>query len=413
MSAQLETSDVTIIGAGLAGLACARVVHDAGYSFQILEAADGVGGRVRTDIVDGFRLDRGFQIALSAYPELQRQLDLPALEMRPFAPGALVWANGRGHVVADPWREPRSIVSTLTSRIGSLQDKVRIGLLRRRVLKGPAADLLRGVDISTVASLRTAGFSDTFVESFFRPLVGGIQLDPALSDSRRMFDIILRSLSEGDAVVPANGMGAIPDQMASRLPPNSIKLNTRVSSVSGSAIHTTTGQVLTSRVVVVATEGPTAAALLGLPAVGSKPATAVWFAADTAPVQGRHIVLDGTGTGPVLNVAVTSEVAPSYAPPGQALIVCSLPGLFLPDAQSAARSQLRGWWGPSVDRWRHLRTDTIAHGQPTQEPPFSPKQCVSLGEGLFICGDHRDTGSIQGALYSGRRAGLAVCESMT
>jgi hypothetical protein len=134
----------------------------------------------------------------------------------------------------------------------------------------------------------------------------------------------------------------------------------------------------------------------------------VYFAADTAPTAHRLVVLDASGAGPALNVTVISNVAPSYAPQGQHLIAAALPGVVDGDLEAAVRRQLLGWWGPQVDSWRHLRTYRIAHGQPDQSPPFSPKQPVSLGGNVFVTGDHRDTGSIQGALYSGRRCGEAV-----
>jgi predicted NAD/FAD-dependent oxidoreductase len=137
----------------------------------------------------------------------------------------------------------------------------------------------------------------------------------------------------------------------------------------------------------------------------------VYFAADVAPVDGAYVILDGHGNGPVYNVAVMSHVSPTYAPAGRHLIAAAMPGTVEGDLESAARRQLRSWWGPQVDNWRHLRTYRIPHGQPDQTPPFSPKQRVSLGEGLFVCGDHRDTGSIQGAMYSGRRCAEAVIES--
>lgn len=415
----MSTDSVIVVGAGLAGLACATSLHDAGIPVTLVEASDGVGGRVRSDRVDGFTLDRGFQVALTAYPEMHRQLDMDALDLRAFDPGALVWRNGKGSVVSDPFRMPLTTLSTALAPIGSPLDKLRIAKLRADLRRVHPARLVGGADpasgtgsrrddVSTADALRAAGFSDAIVNRFFTPLVGGIQLDPELRDSRRMFDVIFRMLADGDSVVPAAGMQAIPDQLAARLPDSSIRLDCEVSAATATSVTTTSGDVVDGAAVVVATEGPAAARLLGLPSVPSKAAGCVYFAADEAPTDSKMVVLDGTGTGPVLNVAVMSNVAPSYAPPGQHLIAAALPGVCDGDLERLARRQLREWWGPAVDAWRHVETYRIPHGQPGQAPPLAPKQSVRLDDGRFVCGDHRDTGSIQGAMYSGRRCAAAV-----
>ena len=403
-----DRADAVVVGAGLAGLAAARGIAGAGRSVVVLEASDGVGGRVRTDVVDGFLLDRGFQVVLTAYPELHRQLDVGALQLRSFEPGALVWHNGSSAVIGDPFRRPRQALSTAVAPVGSLLDKVRIARLRQRVRRVEPSALLRGDDVSTLEALRADGFSERIIARFFRPLFSGIQLDPTLATSRRMFDVIFRSLADGDSAVPAAGMGAIPAQLAAGLPPDAVALFTPVASVEPGRVRTADGAEVAADAVVVATDGPTAAGLLGLPDVGSRSVGCVYFAADRAPTDTKLVCLAAEQDGPVANVAVMSNVAPSYAPPGQHLVVAALPGVVDGDLELEARRQLRGWWGDQVDTWRHLRTYRISHGQPDQRPPFAPKQRVALGEGLFVCGDHRDTGSIQGALYSGRRCADAV-----
>lgn len=406
------TRDVVVIGAGLAGLACATTLQRHGVDVTVLEAGDAVGGRVRTDVVDGFRCDRGFQVLLTAYPELHRQFDVGALDLQAFEPGALVWHDGRGHVVGDPFRRPGRALSTLTSPIGSLADKARIVRLRHQLRSVHPSRLLRRRDISTLEALRELGFSERVVERFFRPLVGGIQLDPTLGTSRRMFDVIFRMLADGDSAVPAGGMRAIPEQLAAGLAPATIELGRSVHDVARAGdvweVRSTGGDSVRARRVVVATDGETAARFTGQRVAPGKPAAAVWFVADRAPTRERLVVLDGSGRGPVLNVAVMSNVAPSYAPPGRSLVVAALPGRLDGDLVGAARDQLRAWWGAEVERWDVVATHRIAYGQPAQAPPLRPKQAVALGDGLFVCGDHRDTASIQGALFSGRRCAEAV-----
>ncbi|MGH1502704.1 MAG: NAD(P)/FAD-dependent oxidoreductase [Acidimicrobiales bacterium] len=409
-------ADVVVVGAGLAGLAAAVACQRSGRSVVVLEASDGVGGRVRTDIVDGFRLDRGFQILLTSYPELETQLDVDALDLRRFDPGALVWDGQRLSRVSDPLRRPQDLWSTASAPLGSLLDKARLARLGLRLRRTDAPALLRGDDVSTRAALDAEGFGPEMVERFLRPLVGGIQLDGELATSRRMFDTIFRALAIGDAAVPAAGMQAVPEQLAGQLRPDTVWLGQPVAEVGGGRVTLRSGAQISATAVVVATDGPAAAELLGLEARPSRPASAVWFSAPSAPIDDAAIVLDGVSDGPVRNIAVMTNVAPEYrvdpSTDHEALVVAAIPGREAPDAATDAADQLRGLWGSQVDAWRVLRTDVIPHGQPDQSPPFSPKRRVALGDGLFVCGDHRDTASIQGALFSGRRCAEAVLSSL-
>lgn len=406
----VDDVDVVIVGAGLAGLCAARATTRAGLTTRVLEASDGVGGRVRTDVVDGYRLDRGFQILLTAYPEVVAQLDLAALDLRVFDPASLVWTGSALQRVADPLRQPGALLATVRSDVGSLADKARIGLLRQRLVHTAAVRLLQGPDRSTSRALADAGFSDKVVQRFFRPLLGGILLDPSLDTSARMFEVIFRTLALGEAAVPALGMQAIPDQLAASLPEATVRLATPVERIEGTTALAADGTAVRGRALVVATEGPAAARLVGTPDPGSKSVSAIWFSAPEPPVRGRSIVLDGEGgrTGPVANLAVLSEVAPSYAPVGRSLVVAACPGDVSASVADAARSQLARWFGPGVAAWEELRVDRILHGQPLARPGFSPKQAVDLGDGRFVAGDHRDTPSIQGAMFSGHRCGDAV-----
>lgn len=397
---------VVVIGAGLAGLACATTLHAAGIPVQVIEAGTAVGGRVRTDVIDGYRCDRGFQVMLTAYPEAHRQLDMGALDLRRFDPGAVVQLGAERSIIADPFRAPRHAFTSLRSPVGSIADKLRVARLRRRVRRPHPSDLLRGDDMSTLDALRAAGFSERMIERFFRPLFGGIQLDPSLSSSRRMFDVIFRMLADGDSAVPATGMQAIPDQMTARLPAGTIDLGVRATSVTADGAATDQGRI-DAAAVVVACDGPSAAALLGLPEVASNPVGAVWFAADAPPADDRLVFLDGLG-GPVLNAAIMTNVAPGYAPPGKHLVVAAMPGVIDGDLEAIARDALRTWWGSQVDGWDAVTTNLIVHGQPRRGVPLHPKLPVRVSDRLYVCGDHRDTGSIQGALYSGRRCAEAI-----
>jgi phytoene dehydrogenase-like protein len=255
------------------------------------------------------------------------------------------------------------------------------------------------------------GFSDRFIKSFLAPFVGGIQLDPDMGTSVRMFDVIMKMLLEGATGVPAEGMGALTAAIASRLPDGVVRCNERVTTIRAGEVHTENGSLAT-RCTVVATDGPAAMSLLEQPEVRSRPAGCIWFEVPQPPLRGRRIILDGEGRGPIRNAAVMSEVAPTYAPRGRHLIALAAPGDIGSDLEERSLAQMQQWFGDEVDAWRHLRTDRIAHGQPDQSPPLRARQRVQLTDELFVCGDHRDTGSIQGALHSGRRCARAVAASL-
>jgi phytoene dehydrogenase-like protein len=415
-----EDGGVYVVGAGLAGLRCARRLHERGVPATVLEAGDGVGGRVRTDRVDDFLLDRGFQVLLTAYPEAADALDYEALELRPFYPGAVVRTGGRFVTVADPSRRPWGGVRVAFAPVGGLGDKRKVASLRRRVTSGSLEELFARPETTTREALAAGGFSEAIVDRFFRPLFGGVLLDRELGTSSRMFEFVYRMFALGDVALPARGMGAIPQQLAGGLPRDQVRLGRRVTALGDGGVTMADGERLPARAVVVATDGPTASALLGgePAAPGSAAATCLYFAADRAPVDEPVIVVDGDGEGPVNHLCVPSSVAPAYAPPGAALVsatVLDRPGLPKgPDLEAAVLGQLADWFGSGVVAWRHLKTYHIPHAQPAQPPGTldPPERPVRLRSGRYLCGDHRDNASINGALASGRRTADAVLEDL-
>lgn len=410
--------DVIIIGGGLAGLACALGVQEAGLEPTILEASDGVGGRVRTDEEDGFLFDRGFQVLLEAYPECRRLLDYDALELKAFYPGADIWTGGGFSRFADPYRSPKDAMATLASPVGTFGDKLKVTTLRKQVIKGEAAELLRGPDRTAREELRALGFSKGMIDGFFRPFFGGVLLSPELTDSSRIFRYIFRMFSLGDIALPGGGMGQIPLQLADRLPVGAVRLNQRVESVEEGRVVLEDGEELESEAVVIATDGPEAARILdAVEEPSSKGTACLYFQAEEPPGSEHILFLDGAGEGPVNNLACLSQVSPAYAPEGQQLISAScigLPDLSEKELEVSVRAQMGRWFGPVAEKWRYLRTYRIAHAQPGQGPGVlePAERTVSLGKGLFVCGDHRDTASIQGALRSGTRAAKAVLAAM-
>jgi len=407
------------VGAGLAGLACTRILVRAGVSVAVLEASDDVGGRVRTDVVEGFRLDRGFQVFFTAYPEARAVLDYAALELRAFAPGALVRIDGRFHTVTDPLRRPLAALAGLLAPVGTLRDKLNTLRLRRQVLSGSLESLFAAPEQTTQAALKDIGFSDRMVDRFFRPFFGGIFLGRDLTTSSRMLRFVYRMLAAGDTALPADGMGAIPRQLAAALPKGTVRLHSRVTAIEPEAdsvrIHLEGGAGWRAGTVVVATEGDTAAALTGaFPAPKPRPVACLYFAAERPPLDAPLLILDGEGRGPVTTLAVPSAVQPAYAPAGAHLISATVLGpLRESDAELEARvrSHLADWFGAApVARWRRLRTYRIPFAQFDQSPGvLEPAQRpVRLGPRLFVCGDHVENASINGAMASGRRAAEAV-----
>ena len=403
-----KTAEIVIIGAGVSGLCCARRLVEAGRKPIILEASDGIGGRVRTDLVEGFRLDRGFQVLLTAYPEARAVLDYDALDLRPFAPGALVRSAGRFERVSDPWRQPSRLWSTLRARVGTLGDKLRLAKLRRAVRKG------LGDETTTLEALRGFGFSSRMIDTLFRPWFGGVFLDPSLSASSTAFAYSFRMFSSGRTALPAEGMGAIPIQLAARLPEGTIRLETGVEAIDGQRLRLDGGEWIETPNIVIATEAPQMSRLLGeAPPPPGRGVRTLHFAADTPPVREPILVLNGDGQGPVNDLCVVSQVAPSYASNGRSLVsvtVLDEAAESETELTAAVCAQLGEWFGEAVADWRHLRTLRISHALPAQAPGRLRGDGPALRPGLYVCGDHREASSLQGAMLSGRRAAEAVLQ---
>ena len=408
-----SSPQVLVIGGGLAGLAAAFTLIRNGQEVLLLEASDDVGGRVRTDLVDGFQLDRGFQVLLTAYPELERHLDLDALDLRHFEPGAVVYRNGNPDRLADPFRRPTAVPAAVLTSSLTVRDKLLLLRLRHQLARMTATSHVHEADTSLEVNLHKMGFSRRAIDRFFNPLLSGIQLTVGLEGSSRLGFLVLRTLFADSAAVPAAGMGQLAHQMAAALPAGSIRTSCAVERLKGRTIWTETGDVYRPGQIVVATDGPTAASLLEVPGPRSRPQSCSYFAAPGAPTDSRAILLDGDLDGPARNVAVMTNVAPGYSPDHRSLIATVMPGMYEPNCANLVLPQMRRWFGDEVDEWEHLRTYTIAHGQPGFEVGTPMRRRIRLGPNLFVCGDHRDTPSIQGALVSGRRTAEALLNEVS
>ncbi|KAL1328164.1 hypothetical protein HN51_038085 [Arachis hypogaea] len=418
----LPKTGVIVIGAGLAGLAAATHLNSKNIPFLLLEASDAIGGRVRTDIVDGFRLDRGFQIFITAYPEAKKLLDYQSLNLQKFYSGARIFYDGQFHTVADPLRHFLDSARSLANPIGSLVDKLLIGSTRIGVLTRSDEDILSAEEVPTIELLKKLGFSDSIIGRFFRPFFGGIFFDRELQTTSRLFDFIFKCLALGDNTIPANGISAIPEQLAARLPSGSVLLNSKAVSVEIDgfvlpSVRLQSGEVLTSELgVIVAVEEPVAAQLLAgrngpVPKKPARSTVCIYFSAnrDEIPVSDRVLFLNGSGKGIVNNMFFATNVAPSYGPPDKALISVSLIGLFEGETDDELANkvvqELSGWFGERVVReWKYLRTYRVGFAQPNQCPPTDLSKNPRIESGLYVCGDYLTSATFDGALVSGRRA---------
>lgn len=421
---------VLVIGAGLAGLTCARALLRAGQQVSVFEADDDVGGRVRSDVHDGFIFDRGFQVLFTAYPAARRQLNYAELDLQPFDPGAIICEGGRRAILTDPLRDhdPVAVLSAALSLVIGPADKLRTLSLAAEFRGRSVDDLLAGPDEPTEAFLRERGFSRVAIERFFRPFYGGIFLDRSLATSAKCFKFDFKMLSDGDTVVPARGMGAISRQLAAELQAaGCIRLNTRVAGLISEAGRVTgvtlaDGSEVRGDAVVVATPAPEAARLSGLPMPeGCVGTTNLYFAGARQLYRGKKLLLNAAPDAFVNNAVLISNVAPSYAPPGMHLLsatVLGVPPLDDEELFARARADLRCMFAgdhaalQALDGYRPLRIYRIPYAQFAQPPGIHPSlpDNRSGRPGLFFAAEFTEASSINAAMISGEKCAAALLE---
>lgn len=398
-----DDADVLVVGAGLAGLACARTLERAGLSVIVVEAADEVGGRMRTDRVDGFLCDRGFQIVNPAYPALRRLVDLDALELRSFDAGVAVRHDRGLAVLADPRREPRLLPATLRSGYLDVGELAALSRWAAPALR--PSELICGPDTTLAASLAAAGVNGRLRREVLEPFLAGVLADSSGQTSAAFVRLLVRCFLLGTPGVPAAGVQSLPRQIAAGLQ-TPVRCGVRVQTVSrGGRVETDHGP-LKAPAVVVATDAVDALELVGVGSGTMRGLRTWWFAADQPPPPERLILVDAR-RGPVVNTSVMSVAAPSYAPRGRTLVQATT---LLPNEldEAGVRRELDRLWGTSTATWDLVVRHDIERSLPVQSAPLTARRPVALGEGLFVAGDHRDTASQQGALVSGRRAARAV-----
>lgn len=413
--------DVVVVGGGLAGLTCARRLAARGADVHVLEASDDVGGRVRTDEVGGFLIDRGFQVLLPAYPALRSEVDVAELDLQPFRREARIWAGDRFVDLADPFAHPLSALRSLPHIPGGVAGARAVLRMRAAALRGPVNELV-GVDHEQPldAWLDAIEAPAQLVTQLIRPFATGFSLDESLQSSDVAFRFVFGMFARGGAAVPARGMNELPRLLAAPIG-DRIHLGVRVRAVDASSVTLEGGNTITARHVVVAASPPVAHDLLGsrMGPVEMAAANTIYFDAPESPVGKASLVLDGSGTGPVNHLAVMSDVAPRYAPAGRSLIAAAVldkhaRGIDDAALVAAARRQLATWWGPQVDDWNVVSVHHERWALPLQRPPALTQQQwpVQLDDTLWVCGDHRDTASINGAMVTGQRVGDAISSQL-
>lgn len=410
----MEAHDVIVVGAGLAGLRCALDLARAGRDVVVLEAGTRVGGRERTDMVDGFVLDRGFHVLNPAYPALRSAIDVPALDVRSFPVAVRVHRAASVAVLAHPLRHPLRIPATIASGLLTpprLLAPPQLLALARWIGGRPRSD---AEDVTLAAAWDAAGLHGPLRDEVLTPFLAGVLAEDRGATSADYVRLLMRAFARGAPGVPARGIAAVPEQLAATAAAAGADIRTartvrRMRRRRGTwDVHASGERTLHARNVVVAVGPEAVSRFTGLPRPDTRGLQTWWFAADGIP-ETALLTVDGTRSGPVVDTVAMTRTAPTYSPPGTELVQASClldPGS--PATEAEVRRHLVQLWGRDAAGWTLLRRDDIPDALPALPPPMRRPSPSRLGDGLHVAGDHRETPSIQGALVSGVRAARGV-----
>lgn len=412
----MTEKDIIIVGAGISGLIAAYELEKRNLDVLIVEKSDRVGGRVKTDLINGYQLDHGFQVLLTAYPEAQKYLDYASLQLKYFDPGAIIMEAGDHHtILSDPTRKPLKLPSTLLSKAGTLQDKLRIWQLSRKLKNESLEAIFKKPSIHTQDYLQAFGFSDTIIHYFFKPFFGGIFLENELKTSSRMFEFVFKMFSSGHAALPAKGMEEIPKQLKEKLSKTDFLFNYEVVSVNGNEVTLDDGNVLTAKAVVIATQPDKIIQKLKGQFPGYQQVTNLYFTTDQSFVSQPLIGLVPSNELNINNLCFLNDTAPVYASHGKSLLSVSVNGIHSNangEFSEQIKKELTLLTGIRSDQFQHLKTYQIQRALPiVDDVHFEMYHSeTQIFDNIFLAGDYLLNGSLNAAMTSGRNAAIAISD---
>ena len=397
---------VYIIGAGISGLVAAIELEKVGYFPVILEASDGIGGRVKTVEAYGYLLDQGFQVLLTAYPELSRYLDLDKLNLKKFKPGAIIFEGGEGSfAVHDPLRNPLKLFSMAFSKVGTVWDKYKMYALTKKLKEKSIEEIFDSPQQTTLAYLEGYGFSKRIVHNFFKPFFSGIFLEDKLSTSSAMFEFVFKMFGEGYAAIPQKGMGEISQQLYSQLEHTQVRFQTKVCSIEKNTIHLESGNQLTADQIIIAT-APNE--IIGKEILKYNKVTNLYFTLQQSFIGKPMIGLVPDEQYLINNFVFMTDVSKSYSSDGRALISVSIIKDVegIDSLENMIAKELEALTGINANHFEHVKTFSIDKALPilSEVKNTLPLQHVKLYDNVYLAGDHLLNGSINAAMTSGRLA---------